>query len=1077
MKKMRYWLWLAAITAMTFVSGAELTMNGDFAKLDAQGFPERWVKIAAGGARATNVAGPDGQEVPVLFFDLDGGPITRIEQNHTLVPGREYKVSFEAKSENLSSAGVYLTTTRWSGGGSQALKGTTPWKHYEFTVKFPGADNLYRLILYAPKGATGKVWFRRIQVTEIIAATDSPEPLLGVARIKTAPVIDGKLDDPAWREAIAATPFVRLGEYQYSQFAADQTEFMLMTDGDFLYAGFRCFQQCLDPVRNKLDAFKNTQRTADGDLFKDDCVILLLQPDAADGAAPVYEFTVNASGTLADAVCRGPELWIGRDLGFNSKARTAGYVGDGFYSVEIAIPLQAAGLAFNTGKPFRVLAGRLNQDARERTVYFPAAKGFHIREAMGRAEWLADTCGFERFQTGLTGSGDRQLSVTARQPAELTIQSRGEDEKTGRLTRELTVGNNTLSYSLPGQEYNTVHYAFRRDGRTAWQTPAYTVGNAVSRTQITVGSHTTVFSAEKGLYPEKIAGTPFQLRREGTAASFEFARVPECLAVDQTLFWPENNREWYIAENSIQPLHIVASTPEAKLAGQPYAFHLVLPRELKLLSATATQASPYRPAFTAPETLTVAGEPYDHYTIKLPIPQPCKAAPDAADLLTLLIETPASGREFPRQPVNAYYFAEWDNGRILETPEVLTVRFCPPLAGKSPKLFRAEMWGGRMVNLADTETNLAFLNRSVKGSGFNQIQNFRVPEMKRMGVMSLKRLLSGKAKTLIEQHPEMRKIDVQGNAVDFNQYNFACTDAMLNQAELQAAMAEVLARGFAEYDVINYDYESPARDGVLSCYCPRCRAAFARFAKLDHTPEIAEIGTQYSNQWIDFMTTRLAESCSLFRAMANKIGKEFTFYSGYQSEKTLYYYTVDWRKLAGRVDFGSAGYWTPAATIAETVKALNGTPLWCGVITEPWHEYSRQKSLQIPLSELFVGLVAGGKGFLCYNLPGVDGRSFHSFSQFCAFLSDHEAVLYHGNRSQDGVKLAGIPNDAWTVFSAAEGSEKILAAYNNSARPAAIKIEWPGIGNGTEYFTGKTFSDPAFEFELPPYSAAAFLSH
>ena len=67
------------------------------------------------------------------------------------------------------------------------------------------------------------------------------------------PVVDGKLDDAAWMAAIPLTPFL---QQKAGRPAAEQTELRILWDDESLYFGFLCRERALNPLENRLHAFK-----------------------------------------------------------------------------------------------------------------------------------------------------------------------------------------------------------------------------------------------------------------------------------------------------------------------------------------------------------------------------------------------------------------------------------------------------------------------------------------------------------------------------------------------------------------------------------------------------------------------------------------------------------------------------------------------------------------------------------------------------------------------------------------------------------------------------------------------------
>ena len=1061
---------LCAALGLCTLNAANLLVNSDFSRLNNKNFPAYWSIVSNGGAKSAEITGPDGKAVKVLEFDLAKHPqATRIEQVPTLVPKRTYKVSFYAQSENLSKGSVYLTTLRWSGGASHHISGTTPWKKYEFTAQFPGPDSRYRLILFAPKGATGKLWFYDVQVEEVIPKSSAAEAFVTIPQIAQVPVIDGKLDDEAWKSVPAYTPFVEATPSAYTRFAKDNTELFLAHDSKNLYAAFKCHTECLDPVRNQLDLFQNHIKTRDGAVVKDDCVRLFISSGGAQDA--VYEFTVNSLGTLKDARCVGEDIWVGRDLSFNTTARSAGKVYNGFYVVELAIPLAEIALTPAVGKELKIMAGRINPARKSATLYFPREKAFHLRSVLGKAVWGDRVPAIADCRLNLEQAANRILAFSSNAVGTVTLNAAGENNQIAESKFNIRAGLNKHRYTLPGKEYNSAAFAFAAAGKVFWQTPAYIIGNAMVNTTVYSQGIKSAFNAERGIYPAPAA--PLKLQKTGYPGIFEIAGAPKSLAVAQTLFWPEDNNNFHIASGSLQPLHIVLSNSEKQLADLAYTLNVILPEGLAVEAVSSVFTRENKFAIAEVKDLVINRMPYKHFVIRSSVPQIHRMQPDNKDIFTLLVRS--SSKFDPKKSVKtAYVFAAWDNNRIVEVPQVLTVNIYPELANKTPKLFQSEMWGGGMVNLADRESNLRFLLDTVKKSGFIRLQNFPVPGMKRFGVLANGRIVAPYVKDMLKKHPEYSRINSSGKAISANDVFNICTDILLNSPEVAAIARRETARQLKGFDIYCFDYENPVKDGALSCYCDRCLKRFAEFAKLRQVPRREDIHKKYNTQWRDFMTTRLAQVCSMWKKIANEQGKELYFYSGYQSDKSLNYYSVDWRKLDKAIDRGGAGYTRTTKEIQATTAALKNTPLLSGVIAEPWHVYLRQKSVPITMDYLAAGLISGSKGFMVYNLPGCDGRSFHAFSEFNRFLADHEDTLYHAVRTTKGIRVQGIQGGNCMLFTR-KGKPSIMVCYSTENRRRQIYVNVP-FDNCREYFSGKMISGKKyFTFMINPGEMLAFI--
>jgi hypothetical protein len=134
--------------------------------------------------------------------------------------------------------------------------------------------------------------------------------------------MDGKLDDPAWKDAARATDFY-ISEYQRAP--QEQTEVWVLADDTALYFAFTCS----DSQPEKIHA---EQLKRDGDLYLDDHVTIELDP--YHNHRQVSEFSVNARGTQSDAMAGGRA----RKIEWKGDWQAAGQRTSAGWTAEIAIP-------------------------------------------------------------------------------------------------------------------------------------------------------------------------------------------------------------------------------------------------------------------------------------------------------------------------------------------------------------------------------------------------------------------------------------------------------------------------------------------------------------------------------------------------------------------------------------------------------------------------------------------------------------------------------------------------------------------------------------------------------------------
>jgi len=114
-----------------------------------------------------------------------------------------------------------------------------------------------------------------------------------VSRASKAPLIDGKIEDEAWKDAAIATDFW-ISEYGRSP--QESTEVRVLADEEALYVAFICHD-------SRPESIHAEQTKRDSNLRFDDHVTLEL--DAYHNHRQVSDFSVNALGTQTDAIAGG----------------------------------------------------------------------------------------------------------------------------------------------------------------------------------------------------------------------------------------------------------------------------------------------------------------------------------------------------------------------------------------------------------------------------------------------------------------------------------------------------------------------------------------------------------------------------------------------------------------------------------------------------------------------------------------------------------------------------------------------------------------------------------------------------
>ncbi len=189
----------------------------------------------------------------------------------------------------------------------------------------------------------------QVKQEQVPAGSSIPEPRklppMKLAFLDLPPVIDGNLDDPAWK-----TPPLQLGEWltynpSYGEKLAQKTEVWAVYDKNYLYFAFRC----LDPEPGKIKTSIARRDT----LWNDDWVGLSL--DSLGSGQSTYDMFVNPSGIQADILTSST---AGENVSPDWVWDSAGRITPEGYTVEIRLPFKSIRFKSGANVPMAVLFWR-----------------------------------------------------------------------------------------------------------------------------------------------------------------------------------------------------------------------------------------------------------------------------------------------------------------------------------------------------------------------------------------------------------------------------------------------------------------------------------------------------------------------------------------------------------------------------------------------------------------------------------------------------------------------------------------------------------------------------------------------
>lgn len=156
---------------------------------------------------------------------------------------------------------------------------------------------------------------------------------IDIPRLSRAPKLDGVVDDAVWQEVAPITDFYQnISQMRAFTIKGESRAYVGHRDG-VLYIGIRGYE----PSTHDLTA---AAQDRDDLAYQDDCVEVFF--DANLDSRTYHQYVINSIGTIMDQYNNGESR--GGDLGWNGALESAQYLGEDFWSIELAIPLGQFGV-------------------------------------------------------------------------------------------------------------------------------------------------------------------------------------------------------------------------------------------------------------------------------------------------------------------------------------------------------------------------------------------------------------------------------------------------------------------------------------------------------------------------------------------------------------------------------------------------------------------------------------------------------------------------------------------------------------------------------------------------------------
>jgi len=300
-----------------------------------------------------------------------------VYQKIPLQPGKCYQITFWAKCENVvvGPKGAGLNCYLESNVGifyPRGLSGTFDWQKITLTMTSPcrsEVDPKKSFIGFGfYRGASGTAWVDDVKVEEISgpeSSIKSQKSQVVIKKITKPPEVDGRLDEPCWKEAEPASEFVLYTSGV--ELARKQTHVRAAYDDNAFYLGITCDEP--DPEKMSAKA-----EGRDGRIWQDDALEIMLGASTAEYG----QFVLNYKNVRYDGwVKLNPFGETIHDAKWNPDWQSATKTGKDNWVAEVAIPWKAVKSLPKTGGKMRLNISRDEAQLKELSSISPLVRSFH----------------------------------------------------------------------------------------------------------------------------------------------------------------------------------------------------------------------------------------------------------------------------------------------------------------------------------------------------------------------------------------------------------------------------------------------------------------------------------------------------------------------------------------------------------------------------------------------------------------------------------------------------------------------------------------------------------------------------
>lgn len=795
--------------------------------------------------------------------------------------------------------------------------------------------------------------------------------------IKTKPIIDGKLNDEAWKQAQFLKDFILFRE---ETGAKEKTSAYICCDDKNLYIAAELFESQMSFIR-KIKTIRNDE------VWTDDCLEIFI--DSEFSQKDYAHFIINPLGTRQDnlSVKIDQAEVSEKQTSLDWTAKTSQT--DDRWIVEIAIPWEI--IAKKCPAPRSILGFNIARQERpsgEVSSWSNLRKesGFHQPDKFGIVSIGSSPLRLTTIDTG-TSCENLKLTLESDIPITASVQIMLSREKS-----KISSTSQNIAVAAQAPTEVSVPLDIKKPG-------AYKL-NIKINCQETIAYDISI---------------PFKTYSDNLIS----------------VAWPPEirNQTLHIAKNTVQHCFFILANHSLQTAPNPKLL-VSVPEGIEILNPSdslLTIEIRYYPIVSIQKQKSAKNN-YTDYVFELGRGLKPRHIEKAQFYNSVLLFFKTNEYFQAGDIADIYYHIE--SGKQIEDENLLKLKILPEIKGKQPKESLIYLAGGS-IN-AGPHTWGPYV-RTLKDAGFNafscvdiwkdsdQSTYDYVAKMKAAGITPINGIWwfwwNHEHR---KKHPEDLAINYNGETSKID----ICPSVLLaNDAALLKETFKERMNGIEKGIINGYHWDLEGPECWNICFCPRCISKFKEFANIQKEDMLTAqiIKRKYPREWVNYCCLQSSLICKYLQDEVHKRNPKalFGIYSGLPGFTTQERYRVDWDNVGKYIDFATPSYYSSnesaldhtfsdgMKSIILKIKNSSDKPVKVLPALTPgyWRNESLQPSAELMKIQFLKSFAAGCDGIHFWWWGPFDGKYYQKLSEATSFITDFEDFFTRGKETPEKILL------------------------------------------------------------------------